>query len=105
MQPPLPPNPEHAHIEAHDEINSAFQTWSVLTASRKQLERWLVTLCTVKMGHPENAERNRSRADAIKLLLQIRITEKLHFRSLLISIAALLISILALVISYANYHR
>jgi len=105
MQPIQPINPQHEQIAELGEINSAFQTWSVLTAPRKQLERWLVTLCTVRMEHPKNDEHNHLRADAIKHLLQVRVTERLHWRSLLVSIAALVISIFALVVGYANYCR
>ncbi len=84
----------------HDEVNKAFDTDAIATEPRHKLERYLVTLAQVKMASVENQDWNNRRADVIRHLLQVRISEELHRRSWRVSVAALIVSILALAVGF-----
>jgi hypothetical protein len=86
-------------VKRHDEVNKAFATDAIATEPRHRLERYLVTLAQVKMASDENQAWNNRRADVIRHLLQVRISEELHRRSWRVSIAALIVSICALVVT------
>ena len=87
-------------LDACDEANAAFKDGSVLDADRRTLERWMVALAEVRPS-VEDAERwNSRRAEAIKLLLQVRITERLHWWSWVVSVLALVVTALALVVAW-----
>jgi len=82
-------------IAEHDALNSAFKSGSILSASRPELERHLLTTCECNILADTNREKNKRRADTIRHLLQIRITEQVARRSFLISMAALIVSVVA----------
>jgi hypothetical protein len=82
-------------IPEHDALNKAFMTGEILTAGRRELERHLLTTAEVKISGEPNQERNKRRADTIRHLLQVRITEQVARRSFLISLAALIVSVIA----------
>ena len=82
-------------IPEHDALNKAFDTGSILSASRRELEHHLLTTCECDILAEKNRERNKRRADTIRHLLQIRITEQVARRTFLISMAALIVSVVA----------
>ena len=87
-------------IKRHDEVNKAFDSDAIATEPRHRLERHLVTLAQIKMESDKNQAWNNRRADVIRHLLQIRISEELHRRSFRISVAALVVSVLALIVAF-----
>lgn len=90
---------DRKQIQSHDEINAAFADWSVVSASKKKLQQWLVTLCTVKMESPANTERNKMRVAAIQHLLAARLSAEAHRKSFWLSMAAFIVSFTSLVLS------
>ena len=93
---------ENAQIKSHDDINTAFTDFTVTRASKKQLQRWLVTLCTLKMESSENTDRNKMRAAAIQHLLASRLAVESHRRSFWLSMAAFIVSFASLVLAVIN---
>lgn len=82
-------------IPQHDALNAAFDSGSILTASREELERHLLTTSETRILGEPNMERNERRASAIRHLLQVRVTERIAQRTFRISMAALIISVVA----------
>ena len=90
-------------LDACDKANDAFKDGSVLDADRRTLERWMVALAEVRPSVEDTERWNVRRADAIKLLLQVRITERLHWWSWFLSLSALVVAVLALVVSLTGW--
>jgi hypothetical protein len=82
-------------IPEHDALNKAFDTGSIFSASRTELQQYLLTTCETDILSDKNKERNKRRADAIRHILQIRTTEGIATRSFWISIIAVIISLLS----------
>ena len=90
-------------IPEHDALNKAFMTGEILTAGRRELERHLLTTAEVKILSEQNQERNRRRADTIRHLLQVRVSEQIARRSYLVSLLALIISVVAVTLAGLKY--
>jgi hypothetical protein len=89
---------DHSTIE-HDRLNAAFSTKSVLTAERKDLERLLLAAAECKPLSEENTKRNGRRADVLRHLLQVRISEEFQRKNFRISILAFTVSVFALAVA------
>jgi hypothetical protein len=85
------------------EANAAFQDESVLTADRRKLERWLIALCDIRPPDDGVQKWNLRRAEAIKYLLQVHITERLAQQTRIISILALIVSLTAATFAGLKY--
>jgi hypothetical protein len=87
---------ENQSIAEHDNLNRAFSSGSVLRASRKELERLLLATAECKPSAEENKDRNNRRADVVRHLLQVRISEEFQERTFRLSVAAFFVSLAAL---------
>lgn len=85
-----------------DEACIAFRDGTVIHAPPEKLKRWLVALSTIRPPAEETRQWNRARADVLKHLLQVHITETLHRRTLKVSIASLIVAVAALAISFVR---
>ncbi len=82
-------------VPRHDALNRAFDSGTILTAPRAELEQHLLTTSETRIPDGTNQGRNERRATAIRHLLQVRITERVARRTLFISIGALIVSFVA----------
>jgi len=92
-------------IIEHDRLNAAFSSGSVLTTQRKELERLLLAAAECKSVGEENTKRNSRRADILRHLLQVRISEEFQRKTFRMSVAALIVSVCALLFTgYRLWH-
>jgi hypothetical protein len=86
-------------------LRGFFRIGHIKHATRKELEDFLVLLAiTPFTDNPKAMGETERYASVVQHLLQVRISEELHWRSFWVSIFAISISILALVVSaYEKY--
>jgi len=88
-------------------LRAFFMDGSIKHSTRKELEEFLVVLA---MATPADSRREDDRAEmerhavVIRHLLQVRLGEELHWRSIYLAIFALIISALALLESWRSHH-
>jgi hypothetical protein len=89
MSKPIPP---------HDDVRSAFDDGSILTASKEQLELFLVANGQARILHGANQARASEMGETMRQLLAARQSEAMHSQALRVSKVALWVSVVALVL-------
>ena len=87
-------------LDEHKKVRNAFATGKIGAASRKELEHYLIVLAnTRRMGDQNWQADTEAFASVVRQLLQVRISEELHWRSMVAAGIAALISLLSLGVS------
>ena len=89
MPKPIPP---------HDDVRSAFDSGSILTASKEELELFLVSNGQARILNDANQARASEMGETMRQLLAARQSQEMHTEALRISKVALLVSVFALVV-------
>lgn len=92
------PNP----IPSHDEVRAAFDNGSIINASKKELERFLVANGQARILHDANQARASEMGETMRQLLAARQSEEMHSEALRISKVALWFSVAAFVVGLAG---
>ena len=91
-----------AEIKEFSEVCSAFANQTVLTATKEDLEQYLLALGKDRILNETNCARASEMGDTIRLFLTARQSQTLHSQSLATSRVALYIALIALLISAAQ---
>lgn len=82
-----------------DELRQAFDTGTVLDASKEELEQYLLANGRAQIKSDENRARNSEMGETLRQLLAARQSQELHSNAMRISKIALIISIISLLIT------
>ena len=89
-------------------VRAFFTDGSIKHSTRKELEEFLIVLANAT---PADSRREDDRAEmekhavVIRHLLQVRLGEELHWRSIYIAAGAVIISLAAFVLSCVEFHH
>jgi hypothetical protein len=89
-------------IPTHDEVRSAFDSGKILTATKDELELFLVANGQARILHEANQARASEMGETMRQLLAARQSQEMHSEALRISKVALIVSVFALVAGLAS---
>jgi hypothetical protein len=93
------PNP---NLKTYDDVRKAFDNATIIDASRRELEQFLVAVGRERILNPANQARASEMGETMRQLLSARQSEELHNKATRIAIIALVVSIAAFLISSAH---
>lgn len=86
-------------MKTYDDVREAFDSQSVLIATKQELEELLLAVGRARIEHPTNQARAAEMGETMRQLLAARQSEALHGQALQTAQVALWVSIAALVAS------
>ena len=86
-------------MKTYDDVREAFDSQSVLTATKEELEQLLLAVGRARIEHPANQARAAEMGETMRQVLAARQSESMHGQALRTAQVALWVSIAALVAS------
>ena len=85
--------------KTYDDVRSAFDSGTVVDASKEELEQLLLAVGRERVLHPANQARAAEMGETMRQLLAARQSEAMHAQALSVSRLALWVSLIALMAS------
>lgn len=94
--------PSKAPPKEYSEVVKAFEDSSVLTATKAELEQYLIGLGKDRILSEANRTRAAEMGETIRLFLSARQSQEMHGKSLIVARVALYVSLIALFLAGAQ---
>ncbi len=94
--------PSKSPPKEYREVVAAFESNSILTASKAELEQYLIGLGKDRVLSEENRVKAAEMGETIRLFLSARQSQEMHGQSMIVARVALYVALIALFLSAAQ---